>query len=424
MARQIKNAKIDTRNARDGIPAGSAIVYADLGVDGADLGYRKGKTGGRWVLRRYVGDKRYAVETLAVADDRADADGVTVLSYRQAQAAARSRHEALTRQERGLPTSSGPYTVADAMADYLSHKEAEGGKSVEDSRIRADALIIPQLGALEVAKLTPKHLRDWMTKAVKTAPRLRSKAPKDGEAAPKLKHKEVDLSNPETIRKRRATINRTFAVLKAALNLAWREGRTPSDDAWRRVQPFKEANAARLRYLTVDEARRLISVTQGGFRSLVEAALQTGARYSELARLRVADFNPDSGTVYVRASKGGKSRHIILTDEGTGLFKRLCEGKSSGDHIITRDDGVWWQRAYHIRPMREAAEQAGLGRDVSFHILRHTWASLSVMNGVPLMVVSGNLGHVDTRMVEKHYGHLAQSYKADAIRANAPRFGL
>ena len=33
-------------------------------------------------------------------------------------------------------------------------------------------------------------------------------------------------------------------------------------------------------------------------------------------------------------------------------------------------------------------------------------------------------GHSDTRMVEKHYGHLAPSYIADAIRAGAPRFGF
>jgi hypothetical protein len=40
------------------------------------------------------------------------------------------------------------------------------------------------------------------------------------------------------------------------------------------------------------------------------------------------------------------------------------------------------------------------------------------------MMVSRNLGHVDTRMVEKHYGHLAPSYIADAVRAGAPKFGF
>jgi len=42
------------------------------------------------------------------------------------------------------------------------------------------------------------------------------------------------------------------------------------------------------------------------------------------------------------------------------------------------------------------------------------------VNGVPLLVVAKNLGHSDT----KHYGHLAPSYIADAIRAGAPRFGF
>jgi integrase len=57
---------------------------------------------------------------------------------------------------------------------------------------------------------------------------------------------------------------------------------------------------------------------------------------------------------------------------------------------------------------------------VSFHTLRHTYASLMVMDAVLLMVVARNLGHADTRMVEKHYGHLAPSYVRAAIRAAKP----
>jgi len=61
---------------------------------------------------------------------------------------------------------------------------------------------------------------------------------------------------------------------------------------------------------------------------------------------------------------------------------------------------------------------------VSFHGLRHTWASLAVTNRVPLTVVARNLGHADTRMVEKHYGHLAETYVTEEIRKGAPRFGF
>ena len=74
--------------------------------------------------------------------------------------------------------------------------------------------------------------------------------------------------------------------------------------------------------------------------------------------------------------------------------------------------------------MLEVCQRARIKPAIGFNQLRHTWASLSVMNGVPLMVVAQNLGHADTRMVEKHYGHLAPSYVADAIRAGAPKFGI
>jgi hypothetical protein len=58
------------------------------------------------------------------------------------------------------------------------------------------------------------------------------------------------------------------------------------------------------------------------------------------------------------------------------------------------------------------------------HDLRRTWASHAVMNGTPLLVVAKNFGHNDTRMVEKHYRHLAPYYVAGTIRAGAPRFGI
>jgi integrase len=46
------------------------------------------------------------------------------------------------------------------------------------------------------------------------------------------------------------------------------------------------------------------------------------------------------------------------------------------------------------------------------------------MADMPLMIVAKNLGHSSTRMVEKHYGHLAPSYVADEIREKAPKFGI
>ena len=100
----------------------------------------------------------------------------------------------------------------------------------------------------------------------------------------------------------------------------------------------------------------------------------------------------------------------------------MCAGHEGADLLFRHGDGAVWAKSDQARPMRAACARARITPAVSFHALRHTCASLAAMNGVPLMVVAKNLGHADTRMVEKHYGHLAPSYIADAIRAGAPRF--
>ena len=74
-------------------------------------------------------------------------------------------------------------------------------------------------------------------------------------------------------------------------------------------------------------------------------------------------------------------------------------------------------------PMAAAYVKAGIEK-VTFHELRHTYASTLINQGVPLKVIAEQLGHVDTRMVEEHYGHLAQTTKRDMIRNQGLKLGL
>jgi integrase len=156
---------------------------------------------------------------------------------------------------------------------------------------------------------------------------------------------------------------------------------------------------------------------------LVRAALLTGCRFGELAALQVRDFNPDAGTLHIRTSKRGKARHVVLHEEGSELFCRLAAGRPSTELMLRKADGNRWGKSNQTRPMAEACGRANIDPPASFHALRHTYASHAVMAGAPLLVITKNLGHSDTRMVEKHYGHLSESYFTDAIRAAAPRFG-
>jgi integrase len=213
-------------------------------------------------------------------------------------------------------------------------------------------------------------------------------------------------------------------MLKAALNRAFHAGRVPSDTAWRKVKPFARVEKPVIRYLSAGEARRLVNACPQDFRRMVQAALLTGCRYSELTNLRCVDFNTDSDTLTIRQAKAGKPRHVVLTSEGRTLFTAWTAGRPANMHVFLRNDGGSWGRSHQQRPLNDASKIAKISAPVTFHVLRHTHASHLAMKGVGLGVIAAQLGHADTRMTEKHYAHLAPSYVADTIRAHFPTLGI
>jgi integrase len=222
--------------------------------------------------------------------------------------------------------------------------------------------------------------------------------------------------DPDALRARRATANRILTQLKAALNLAYREGHAATDHPWRRVTPFPKVDAAHVRYLTDDEAKRLVNACPPDLRELVTAALLTGCRYQELAKLRPIDVDLDAAMLLIRAAKGGERRHVVLTDEACTFLAQQMAGKPrtallfEHEQVVrqaTRDspaetNRVAWGRSHQFRPLREACKAASISPAASFHILRHTHASRLAMKGVPMAVIAAQLGHKDTKITSKH----------------------
>ena len=409
MARTVREASLATRSARLRLPV--AKPYWRVIEQGLHLGYRRRATGGSWIARRRNDEGIYRETKLGLADDLQDADGKIILDFAQAQRAARhwcTQEQRLAAGDGTVP--DGPYTVARAMADCLEDYRRRGGKSVEGIESVVNRNILPALGKVAVAKLTPQRLRDWHRGLAERARYWRSRK---GAAANLAA---FDPKDAEDVRPRRASANRVLTYLKAALNLAWRNGLTPSDDAWRRVKPFRSVEAPLVRYLSHDEIARLRNAATGGFRDLVYLALLTGCRYGELCRFKVADYNADVGTLSVRIAKGGKVCHVTLTEEASAFVDRLVAGRAPADPLLRRDDGRVWKRAEQVRPMREACTHAGITPAVGYHVLRDTHGSLLAMRAVPMAVIARQLGHADTRMTEKHYAHLAPNYVADTIR--------
>lgn len=415
MARTARNSKFDTPSARAKLSFNKSGYWVSISK-GRAFGYRKGSKGGRWVARM-IDDTGRTENFIGVADDVLDADGVTVLSYSQAQEAARAWFLEAVRKEHGDHVARNNYTVADAMQDYMLHYRVEG-KTASSTQSAINAHILPTLGTSELSKLSSKKIGDWHHQLATRPAMLRTK-----QKATK-RHTRPISDEPDIIRRRRASANRTLTILKAALNFAWKHNKVASDGAWRKVKPFKNVDAPVIRYLSEAECKRIVNVCPDDLRQMVKAALLTGCRYNELATLKVADFNTDAGTLAIRTSKSGKPRHVVLTDEGRSFFAHSVAGKKGGDAIFTHENGSAWGKSHQSKPLVEACKNAKISPAVSFHILRHTHGSLLAMQGVPLPVIAKQLGHSDTRMTEKHYAHLSPSYVSDTIRQHFPSLGL
>lgn len=419
MARTVRDTKLDNRTARLSLAPRRKPYWRALET-GLHVGYRRTKAGGgTWIARRFSGAGSYRETKLHTADDLQDADGKIVLTFGQAQEAARVWWRAEKLRESGCaPEDDRPYTVDRALDDYFDARVAAGSKGVPKDMSAAALRIRSQLGVVEIDKLTAKRLRDWHHALATSAKLARTKASGERKEAP------IDKTDSEAVRARRSTANRTLTILKAALTHAFQEGRAVSDDAWRKVKPFREADAAVIHFLSEDEVRRLVNACEGSFRNLVRGALLTGCRYGELTRMRASDFGAESGTITVRESKAGKPRHVALTDEGRTLFAALTAGMVGRDLIFTRDDGEAWGASHQQRPLEAACERAKIVPAATFHIFRHTYGSTLAMKGVPMGVIAAQLGHSDTRMTEKHYAHLSPNYVADTVRAALPNFGI
>lgn len=432
---QVKRSPLEDRTNRKKLKARHEPYWMKM-EPGRSLGYRKGISGAVWLAKLRVPgaspERRKTV--LGPTDDFSDADGTTILSYAQAQEKARAWFLGVTKEPQGSQEASLSLTVQGAVSAYLDAREKQGMKTARNSRQRAERWIYPELGKVEIAKLTQLRLEKWRDQVGAASGHRRGRNAGTGKQRP-------EPSTPDEKRARRASANRILVVLKAALTWARDRGLVQcSDDAWRRCKPFPGVTVARAAYLTPEDQVRLINAIQDpDFRRLVTAALMTGARYGELTRMHVADFDPNPegvASVLITETKGGKFRRAILTQEGRGFFGGITAGRPKDELIFLKApdprlkavksgeiQALPWAASDQIRRMDAACAAAGLPK-MGFHQLRHSYASALVTGGMPLAMVAKLTGHADTRMLELHYAHLAQSDLSRALEALAPKFGL
>jgi integrase len=177
---------------------------------------------------------------------------------------------------------------------------------------------------------------------------------------------------------------------------------------------------SRFDFLGHEEADQLVAVMpEGRWRSMTTLALNTGLRLGELFGLQWDDIDITARQLVVRRSivngiagvtKNYRERQLPLSTAAMTVL--LCMPRDR-PLVFHRDSGEPLTYGMAEHAIDRAWMLAGL-RPVGWHVLRHTFASWLVADGVPLPVVQGLLGHANIEMTMR-YSHLAPSAFRSAI---------
>ena len=240
-------------------------------------------------------------------------------------------------------------------------------------------------------------------------------------------HLSEKLTKAGTFRKP-ATINREMSCLHHLFDKAVEWDMIPYD-----TNPFnkrsksfllKEQNQ-RVRYLTEDETKALLSECAPHLRDIVICALNTGMRRGEILSLKWKQIR--GGFIYLTKTKTREARQIPINETVKALFAKIrAERRSHNKKVVDmkgkplkpiKSEYVF---VYQGKPIKElkssfttAVDEAGLD-DFRFHDLRHCFASSLVMRGASLKAVQELLGHKNISQTMR-YSHLSSQHKIDAV---------
>ncbi|MGZ5055276.1 MAG: tyrosine-type recombinase/integrase [Methylobacter sp.] len=203
-----------------------------------------------------------------------------------------------------------------------------------------------------------------------------------------------------------ATVNRLLAVIRAILNRAHREWGWVDSVPYVRLLPEPKK---RIRWLTKEEAMRLIRELPSHLAEMVRFSLSTGLRESNVTQLQWNQIDMQRRCAWIHAdqAKARKSITVPLNDEALAVIRRQI-GKHEthvfsykGKTVLNANTKAW----------RHALERVGI-EDFRWHDLRHTWASWHVQNGTPLNILQELGGWSEPTMVQR-YAHLSPGHLAE-----------
>ncbi|MER8688754.1 integrase [Mesorhizobium sp. M1136] len=433
MAKRVRDAHLETKTAREKLKARGKPYYKSIGPR-LHVGYRKGKTGGVWVARFYLGKAEsekdcYRVQKIGIADDMQDADGKTVLDFWQAQDAARALH---AEQSAAIePATEALPTVRDAVEAYIAVRDARDsrrrGRVVRSDASRRlhryvlgqgkrgehEAVPASPLAGVAMAALTDEHLSSWragLPAALKETTKQR--LVNDLKAA---------------LHSQRKQLSSTLVVgdgLKGDVDEA--------EPVARDNQILSDAQIMRL----LGAARQIDAELgwEGDLFRLVVVLNATGARFSQIARIKVRDCQLAEARLLVPSSRKGKGkggsitipvepavidtlRPVVTGREGDApLLERWQYKQLAGSIRWVRDGRGPWQTSSYMAQAWEAVRERAQMPAVIAYALRHSSIVRGIRQNLPIRLVAA-AHDTSVAMIEKHYAKYITSGLEEMARA-------
>lgn len=213
-----------------------------------------------------------------------------------------------------------------------------------------------------------------------------------------------------------ATINKSLVILKAILSKALEWGYIRKDPA-RYIKRLREPRKE-MAFLAPDEIRRFLEAAKPEDQLMLTTAVFTGLRQAELLALRWSSIDLIKGLIYVTRTyhpiygfgepKSETSRRAVyMPPELIEMFRKQT---GDPDQLVFPDgNGDPIHPSFLLRhQFYPTLERAGL-RQIRFHDLRHTYATLMISIGASITLIQQQMGHSTSRFTLDHYGHLQPS---------------
>ena len=202
-----------------------------------------------------------------------------------------------------------------------------------------------------------------------------------------------------------ATVNRMLQVLRAVLRMAEREREWIDKAPMIRLLPEPRR---RVRWLTRDEADRLLAELPEHLSAMARFSLATGLRQRNVADLEWSqvDLGKRLAWIHPDQAKARKAIAVPLNAEAMLVLRRL-HGKHPEFVFVYRRNPV---QQVNTKAWKAALKRAGI-EDFRWHDLRHTWASWHVQAGTPQHILQ-ELGGWETALMVRRYAHLSAEHLA------------